>query len=863
LSSSGSLKTKTLIICEKSSVALAVKKALPGPWRTHEGIHESAGYVVAAAAGHLLELAEPAHYDARYETWRLDDLPILPEQLEWVPRDERAAKRLARLWQTLEREDVADVINACDAGREGELIFKVILRKAPARPGKPIRRAWFVAMTAGEIRRAFGALRPDTEMRGLEAAAFARQEADWLVGINSTRALTIGAGARGTWSLGRVQTPTLRLLVERERLIDEYVPRRYWRVTGSVEVGGREWSLYWLGPDEGRLWDEESAHAVETRLAGAGTAVVIKAGSEEEDVPAPRLFDLTELQAACSRRFGWSAKRTLDAAQACYEAGVLTYPRTDSRFLPPSLAPRLLSILRRLAEGDLSVAAQARALAAGGELPLRQVIWSERVRDHHAIIPTEDVKSLPGLTQDARRCYDLVAIRFVAALSNPARLRHLNLAVTAAAERLEGRLTQVADRGWWTVEPSRRAGSASADPLPTVETSQSLPLRGVARQECWVRAPRPYTDGELVQAMARAGHTLEETAARAALEERGIGTPATRAQIIENLIGRRYLAREGKYLIPTALGQAVISALGDNRLSEVRLTADWEARLAAIERGDESPERFRADIRTFTRDIVGALGTLGPISPPATDLAACPRCPGRVVARARSFVCTNWTASGGAGCDFVVFRWRGKRRVGRAEAVQRINENRPHRFRRPKPVSEPTPPRGPAHPWLENVMPYSPWAGARIPGLEGLDDGDLDRLILDVVVAEGPILVRRITRCLMSVGGINRETKRITKRVNRASARLERAGALTGCDDLSESPQQGRVLSMPGQPSVQHRRRGPRRIDEIPRTELRAAAAWLAAKEQPSGARALALLYEIDPEEPGQIEALQNQLGAE
>ncbi|MCF8003035.1 MAG: hypothetical protein K9L32_02320 [Chromatiaceae bacterium] len=386
--------TKRLVICEKPSVANAVARALAVRSRSDD-VWESDRWIIASARGSLLESAEPEDYDPQLATWRVEDLPIIPERFRWRPPKEKTTQhRLNRLHQLIGRDDVVEIVNACDAAREGELIFKTILQNAPTGSGKPVQRAWFASVTIGAIKRAFDELRPDSEMAGLEAAAFARQRADWLVGINGSRAVSLQARRpKGRpLSVGRVQTPTLAILVEREREIDAYVPIPWWRLEVTLATGDNRIQLHTdLVPEREtadqarevvRATDQVSVRRFEDRL--------------QERLP-PLPFDLTELQTVASQRYKYSAKRTLDIAQELYLAGYLSYPRTDSRYLTGDLLGRLKSVFASVASAVPALAdacAEAQTKAEQRTLPTR-CVNNGRVRDHHAIIPTE--KTQKGL----------------------------------------------------------------------------------------------------------------------------------------------------------------------------------------------------------------------------------------------------------------------------------------------------------------------------------------------------------------------------------------------------------------------------------------------------------------------------------
>src|SRR3954466_6075817 len=546
---------KTLIIAEKPSVGRDLTRALPGTFSKHEGYLESDEHVVTWAVGHLVQLAEPDEYDAKYKKWRMADLPIVPDEFRLEVRDERSRKQFTVISKQLKRADVDDVVNACDAGREGELIFAWTYEKAGAK--KPVQRLWLSSMTLKAIKDAFARLRPASEFDRLEQAARSRSEADWIVGMNATRAATIRLRSSfdGAVSLGRVQTPTLAIIARREEEIRAFVPEPYWLVDATFEnlddprrYGGR----YHAG-SQPRLKTLEEAEAIVAEVRDGRGEIPKRQKTKRSEKP-PLLYDLTSLQRAANTRFGFSARRTLSAAQRLYEEHkVLTYPRTNSRFLPSDMIGEIKPIASLV--GTHKEYARGAAYVTGLDvLPLGRVINDAKVTDHHAIIPTNAEHRIDRMSDDDRRVYDLVVRRFLAVFHPDAVFENTRLE-TVVAERVfrtSGRV--LIEAGWRGVygEESLDADRASDDDdsvsqqLPKLERGEDVSTESVAAEEKVTKPPRRYSDASLLAAMETAGKLVDDDEMREAMKDSGIGTPATRAAIIERLIDVGYIEREGR-----------------------------------------------------------------------------------------------------------------------------------------------------------------------------------------------------------------------------------------------------------------------------------------------------------------------------
>jgi DNA topoisomerase III len=657
---------KTLVIAEKPSVGRDLTRALPGAFTKHEGYLESDSHVVTWAVGHLVQLAEPDEYDPKYKKWRMADLPIVPDEFTLVVRDERSRKQYSVIARLLKRNDVDEVVNACDAGREGELIFAWTYQKAGAK--KPVRRLWLSSMTATAIKQGFDGLKPGSEFARLEEAARSRSEADWIVGMNSTRAATIRLRSSfdGAVSLGRVQTPTLAILASREQEIRAFVPEPYWLVDATFEPSegepGRRYHGRYHAGSQPRLKTAEEAEAVVAAVRGRpGEITKLETSTKKER--APLLYDLTSLQRDANTRYGFSARRTLAAAQRLYEEHkALTYPRTNSRFLPGDMVGELKPTAGLV--GSRREYARAAAYVTGLDvLPLGRVVNDAKVTDHHAIIPTRAEHRVDKMSDDDRRVYDMAVRRFLAVFHPDAVFENTRLETTVAEHvfRTRGRVLIVP--GWRAVYGEGLVDRSAADDdeggdqqLPKLEQGEDVLTRQVESLEKVTKPPRRYSDASLLGAMETAGKLVDDDELREAMKDSGIGTPATRAAIIERLIDVGYVEREGRSLVCTEKGVNVIRFLGEHALTSPSLTGDWEHRLGRIEEGEESRERFMHDIAAFARETVEVLDAkLKEVRIPRANLGPCPVCGRDIVENRKGFSC--WSRED-PGCGFVI--WKSK-----------------------------------------------------------------------------------------------------------------------------------------------------------------------------------------------------------
>ena len=688
---------KTLIITEKPSVAGDIAKALGG-FKKGKEYFESGDTFISWAVGHLLELAVPESMKAQ-DKWALDKLPIMPPEFDLSPA-ERATPRLKVLGKLLKDKAVTDVINACDAGREGELIFRYIIQYTGS--DKPVKRLWLQSMTMDSIRTGYEKLRTDTEMQPLAAAARCRNEADWLVGINATRAFTLRlSGGKGSTvtSLGRVQTPTLAIIVDREEKILNFKPRAVYELLASFRAQAGLYAGRWfdeqfnkdeseldrtnrslarlhlqlpnadriLTDEHGSLWEEHRAafrlwhgeivDAIKRKCTGQPGIVEVEEKKPSTSV-CPPLYDLTTLQREGNSRFGFSAKRTLQIAQALYEKHkALTYPRTDSRCLPEDYIPTVKKTMRSL--GPLA----EKVLANNWVHPNKRIFNNAKVSDHFAIIPTGNVPD--GLDNDEQAIYDLVCKRFIAVFYPPAEFEVTTRITRVAGEpfKTEGKILRFA--GWLEVY-GKDATDKDDENLPPVKQGEQVATEKIEVKADKTKPPARFTEATILSAMENAGKLIDDEELAEAMKERGLGTPATRAAIIETLIYAHYLVRHGKEMQPTSKAMQTIGLLksiGVNELVSPEMTGEWEFRLREIEHRKLTRESFMRDIRELTSEIVKkAKGFEADDHVENSEpFGACPKCQQQLVERFKSYSCTN------KACDFSIWKTIAGRLLSRDE----------------------------------------------------------------------------------------------------------------------------------------------------------------------------------------------------
>ena len=682
---------KALIIAEKPSVARDIARSLGVKAPQKAEFFEDDEYVISSAVGHLLEIKAPEGVEVKRGKWSFANLPVIPPHFDLNPIG-KTQDRLKVLAKLIKRKDIDRIINACDAGREGELIFRLIAQHTKAK--QPVQRLWLQSMTQNAIRDSFAKLRDDDEMLPLADAARCRSEADWLIGINGTRAMTAFNSQDGGFYLttvGRVQTPTLTIVVEREEKIRAFVPRTYYEVHADFNVSAGEYPGRWFDPDfkkndedperrAERIWDKDKAQAI--AAACEGKAGVVTEETKPSSQSAPQLFDLTSLQREANARFGFSARATLSLAQALYERHkVLTYPRTDSRALPEDYLPTVkttMSMLRdeasaRLVELDSAQAANALGPHADAVLkndwvqPNKRIFNDAKISDHFAIIPT--MQAPKNLSEAELKVYDMVVRRFLAIFHPPAKFLNTTRITTVESNqfRTEGKV--LVEPGWLAIY-GRAASTGGDDTLVAVGTDEKAQTDAIESRELATRPPARYSEATLLSAMEGAGKTVESDELREAMAGKGLGTPATRASIIEGLIRETYLIREGKELIPTTKAFQLLTllrGLGVNELTMPELTGEWEHKLARIEQGDLARDNFMDEINAMTEQIVARAKNYGSTSIPgnySTLKAPCPTCGSVVKENYKRYACTR------EGCEFSISKIPGSRQLEVEEAEE-------------------------------------------------------------------------------------------------------------------------------------------------------------------------------------------------
>ncbi|PYJ44265.1 MAG: DNA topoisomerase III [Verrucomicrobia bacterium] len=696
---------KSLIITEKPSVASDIAKAVGG-FKKGKDYYENEKYVISWAVGHLFELAVPASMKDQ-DKWDMKKLPIMPAEFALEPA-EKMTGRANVLRKLIRNKDVSELINACDAGREGELIFRYIAQYAGTK--KPIKRLWLQSMTPEAIREGFARLRSDAEMQPLATAARSRNEADWLIGINATRAFTLRlSGGRGSTitSLGRVQTPTLTIIVDRENKIKDFKPRDLHELHSRFRAAAGEYEGRWFDeafqkdedetertkrllhrlqlnlPDaqqqvdskNGSLWDEhraaprlwhrEIAEAIQRKCSGKHGVVELEEKKPSTQV-APQLYDLTALQREANNRLGFSAKRTLQIAQALYEKHkAITYPRTDSRALPEDYLPTVRSTLNAI---DNPFA--RRVLDNNWVKPNKRIFNNAKVSDHFAIIPTATVPR--SLDNQERALFDMVTKRFVAVFFPPAQYENTTRITRVEGEpfKTEGKI--LIATGWLEVYGREATGDKPEENLPPVTQGEHVETVRIEIKTEQTRPPVRYNEGTILSAMEAAGKLVEDEELRDAMKEKGLGTPATRASIIETLISAHYLVRQGKELQPTPKAIQTITLLKNAvpELTSPELTGEWEFRLHEIEHRKLTRDAFMRDIRELTNNIVGKAKHFHPDEhmPDTEPFGKCPKCGSPIVERFKSFTCTNEE------CDFTIWKTIAGRLLSRDEFETLVRE---------------------------------------------------------------------------------------------------------------------------------------------------------------------------------------------
>jgi DNA topoisomerase-3 len=694
---------KTLVIAEKPSVAQDIVRALTtiaGKFEKHEEHFENDTYVVSSAVGHLVEIQAPEEYDVKRGKWSFANLPVIPPHFDLKPVD-KTKTRLNAVVRLAKRKDIDKIINACDAGREGELIFRLIEQYAGgAKPlGKPVSRLWLQSMTPQAIRDGFNNLRTNQQMQSLADAARCRSEADWLVGINGTRAMTAFNSRDGGFFLttvGRVQTPTLSVVVEREEQIRKFISRDYWEIHATFTAQAGAYPAKWFDPQwkknpedaeirADRVWTQAAAQAI--AQASRGQPASVTEESKPTTQASPLLFDLTSLQREANGKFGYSAKTTLSIAQSLYERHkALTYPRTDSRNLPEDYVPVVKQTFEMLAGSSMRHLAPHAALALKNSYikPTKRVFDNAKVSDHFAIIPTLQAPS--GLSEAEQKVYDLIVRRFMAVFYPSAeyqvttRISTVSVAAAAHCFKTEGKV--LVKPGWLAIY-GKEAAEEVADAkdgdkgqnLVPVQANEKVIGNPVDAKGLKTKPPARYSEATLLGAMESAGKSVEDDELREAMQEKGLGTPATRSSIIEGLIAEKYMLRDGRELIPTAKAfqlMTLLRGLGVEELSKAELTGEWEYKLAQMEHGKLARSTFMAEIAAMTERMVKKAKEYDRDTIPgdyATLQSPCPNCGGIVKENYRRYTCTGKTGNDD-GCGFSF----GKSPAGRTFEIAEVEQ---------------------------------------------------------------------------------------------------------------------------------------------------------------------------------------------
>ena len=651
---------KILVIAEKPSVARDIAKVLKAGQKG-DGCLVGEQYVVSWAVGHLVTLAEPEDYDEKYKKWNFSTLPILPDEMK-LKAIKQTRDQLKILHKWMNSAEIDSLICATDSGREGELIFRYIYDITKCK--KPFARLWISSMTEEAIKEGFATLKNGREYDLLYSSAKCRSEADWLVGMNATRAYTLRYGA--LLSIGRVQTPTLALIVNKQKEIDAFVAEDYFEV--QADFGG--YTGMWIDKEEHtRIEKEETAKAIAAKVSGK-QATIIKVEKEEKKMPPPLLYDLTELQRDCNKKFGFSAKKTLDIAQNLYEKRkMITYPRTDSRYLSDDMKGKVHHTLRRL--NELAEYTPYTQPLSGKISFTKRIIDNSKVTDHHAIIPTDGKLRLDSLTEEEKKVFSLVAARFLAVFYPYYRYETTKVYAEAEQENFLSKGTVILEEGWQAVEKALVPASVSKkkkkdeeeQKLPALTEGERRKIEKAVVQKKKTKAPTPYTESSLLSAMENAGRFVEDEALKEQMKDSGLGTPATRAAIIERLLTVGYIVRKGKTLVPTEKGRKLIEVV-PIEMSSPQTTGKWEKGLSSIAKGNMTEEKFMASIRRYVQFLIqdAASGRRADVVFPEEQIRGkrrknnafgkCPVCGRDILENTKSFYCAGWKQ----GCKFSLWK---------------------------------------------------------------------------------------------------------------------------------------------------------------------------------------------------------------
>ena len=645
---------KILVIAEKPSVARDIAKVLNCAQKG-EGVIYGEKYMVSWAVGHLVTLCEPEDYDKSLKRWSMDTLPIMPEKMK-LKAIRGSKKQLDILKKLMNDKETDSIICATDSGREGELIFRYIYDYNKCR--KPFKRLWISSMTDAAIKEGFDNLKDGSDYDLLYASAKCRSEADWLVGINATRAFTVKYDA--LLSIGRVQTPTLAMIVKRQAEIDNFVPEKYYEVTADYG----DFKGTWTDSKNSTVIKQLSdAREIASKVDGKDGVVKEVKKTAKQTLP-PQLYDLTELQRDCNKMYGFSAQKTLDIAQSLYEKRkMITYPRTDSRYLSDDMIPKIKVIMRRLVNAEI-FAGYAQNVIDMEKLPInKRIVDNKKVTDHHAIIPADNSFRKDSLTPEEKKVFGLVALRFIAVFGDPYKYTSTKITVVCEDEKFITKGTTVTDEGWKRLYREVYKNSREKENiLPDVKENDTVHIEKADVEEKETKPPVQYNEATLLTAMENAGKNTDDEELKEKLKEYGLGTPATRAAIIERLIQVGYIHRKGKNLVPDEKGRQLISIVPDEMKSPVT-TGKWEKGLGSISKGDMQTEKFMASINRYVAYLVQYARGASPdikiedkrkkkSSSKSKTFGKCPLCGGDVLENSKAFYCGGWKN----GCKFTLWK---------------------------------------------------------------------------------------------------------------------------------------------------------------------------------------------------------------
>ena len=626
-----------LIVAEKPSVARSLASVL-GVKGKKDGYLEGNGYWITWAYGHLITLKEPKELDERYKYWRLEDLPIVPASLKFKIIEKKQFGVIRQL-----ALKASQIINACDAAREGELIFRLIHLVSGVK-NIPVKRLWLNSQTDEAIKKAFKNLKPSAQYDNLYKCARSRMFADWLIGMNATRAFTVKFGGKGNvLSVGRVQTPTLAFVVQRAEEIENFVPQTFWELFIDTQYG----EFKWFDEDGDRILKQ--THLEELKQKLEPTAKVTKVQRKVEKKNPPLLYDLTSLQREASKAFGLTPKKSLGILQKLYEEKkVLTYPRTDCPYISSDI--NILELFQTIQKSNRHVDIEA------GSLNLKsKAVNNKKITDHHAIIPTEVVPK--GVTPDETKIYDMVARRFVSAFLSPKKTQILKVEAVSGGETFKARYQKVLDPGFtilWKDDTVKKNTSQ----LPTIKENEILEINKVRDKEGTTTPPEYLTEDTLLGLMERCGKLVDDKELKDVLNKaKGIGTPATRAEIIEKLFRLNYMVKEGKKIKPTQKGRNLMKLLADDPLKDPTFVAGWEQKLSQIEKGELVERDFIDEIKLYIQELITKLEkTDGKrLSDGKDSFGKCLKCGAPLIETKRSFSCPNWNHPQKK-CDFSIFK---------------------------------------------------------------------------------------------------------------------------------------------------------------------------------------------------------------